>query len=196
MYEQYVIPCKNFGCDTYLRLPSDQRFMPGCLDPDAPVLPAETFWPPDKWKASIVCPRCGSMREYDAADVEICYSAEKENQPRCLIITMGCARSECKRAFQFFMVPVDEDFPCRASAEDIDLNGDIVSLLRDGRIKGKCPRGHELGMLPKELYKVMPHTGTIPSQHEDLHWIQHSSRLIGMGTRMPSQRRLRGHLNP
>ena len=155
-------------------------------------MPDETLWPPEEWRVNIACPRCRSVREYTADDVHIWYGEKRDQQPRCLSVSMGCARPYCKLAFRFFMVPVDEKlWYCRASAEDIDLNGDIVSLLRDGGIKGKCPRGHDFGMLPKELYKVTVHSGTLPSQHEDLHWVQHSSRLIGANVRTPVRRNIR-----
>lgn len=198
MYEQYTVPCNNPSCYAHLRLPSEQLFVPGSTNiesldaPEESPWPEESLWPPEQWKASIACPRCRCVREYDAEQVDVWYGDKREKQPNCLSISMGCARTYCKLAFRFFMVPVDEEiWRCRASAEDIDLSGDIVSLLRDGWIKGRCPRGHEFGMLPKELYKVTAHVGTIPSQHNDLHWVQHSSRLIGTSVRTPVRRNIR-----
>ena len=116
------------------------------------------------------------------------YSEERDRQPKCVMVSMGCARPNCKLAFSFYLVSLDYFF-CRESGDDIDLDGDIVGLIRDGWFKGKCPRGHELGMLPRELYKVTQHSGSIPSQHEDLHWVKHSSRLIGVETGSPRKRR-------
>lgn len=65
----------------------------------------------------------------------------------------------------------------RGDGDDLDLNNEIIPLLRDGYFKGKCPKGQD--RLPVSLYKVSPRTGHIPSHHEDLNWAQHSTRLIG-----------------
>jgi hypothetical protein len=196
MYEQYTVSCNNPACYAYLRLPSDQIFVPVSVpdgaDPEEIDAPEQTLWPPEEWRASIACARCRSVHEYEADEVHVWFGDKREKQPKCLNISTGCARSYCKLAFQFFIAPVDEQlWGSRASAEDIDFDGDIVSLLREGLIYGKCPHGHEFGMLPKELYKVTLVSGAIPSQHENLNWVQHSSRLIGTNVRTPVRRNVR-----
>jgi hypothetical protein len=187
MYDQYIVKCKNLYCQAYLRLPSDQLFYEAMFDQPTYEIPDEVIWPSDDWRARIACTRCGHVREYEEIDVIPVETKNREPQPKCLSVEMGCAKPDCKVAFRLFIAPVDDRHSySRPSAEDIDLDGDIVALLRDGRFTGKCPNGHELGTLPKQLYKVTPFFGTIPSEYQNLHWAQHSSRLIGVdvGTRL------------
>jgi hypothetical protein len=179
MYEQHIARCKGLRvayCDAALALASEQPCVPD-FDKDYDDYPDKGSWPPEDWRANIACPRCLCIREYSATDVWSEYSEEREPQPKCLKVEMGCAKLDCKLPVRFFLLPVKFGY-CRPSGDDVDLDSDIIPLLRDDRFNGKCPRGHNLDRLPRDLYRVTQQTEYIPSHHADLNWIKHSSRLI------------------
>jgi hypothetical protein len=181
MFEQYIVKCQNPYCSAFLWLPSEQEFINCSVFDDCDNFPEEQLWPPQEWLANLACSRCGEIREYEAEQVDAFLDDERLLQPKCLRVDMGCAKPDCKRAVHFFIAKVAERgiWGFRGNGDDVDLNSDVVPLLRDGFFKGKCPKGHDLDRLPIPLYKVTPQTGHIPSHHEDLNWAQHSSRLIG-----------------
>jgi hypothetical protein len=182
MFEQHSLRCHGLRangayCDAWLWLPSEQPWIAGDADEIWDNEPAEVIWPPDEWKGNIACPRCLSIREYTSEQIAISHSNERLNSVKCLRIDMGCAKTDCKLPVRFYLSSIADRF-CRFDSEGIDLDSDIIELLRTGQFLGKCPRGHDLDRLPKPLYKVTKHTGFIPSQHADLHWTKHSSRAL------------------
>jgi hypothetical protein len=176
MYEQYQARCKNFSCNAYLGFPSEQTYAEESGDRLILESSEEDSWPPEEWKTGIACPRCGNIREYTEKDVRSFFTHERLPQPRCLRVDMGCAKLDCKLAFHFYLLPLMGRMWCQETADDIDITGDVITLLREGRFTGKCPSGHQLDRLPRPLYRITEHVGLIPSQHSDLHWVRHSSR--------------------
>lgn len=176
MYEQYSVKCKNTYCNAVLALPSEQIYVPGDCDNYFDSV-EEPTWPAEDWKANLACPRCRCIREYEAYEIWQNCSSDRETQPQCLRVDMGCAKSDCKLPVCFYLLPICVR-QCRQDGDDIELNSDVVELLRNDWFNGKCPKGHHLERIPKALYHTTPHLGCIPSQDVDIYWVQHSSRLI------------------
>ena len=181
MFEQNDLHCRGMFrgayCDAVLSLPSEQPYVTDETQYPSWRNNRARMWPHDEWRANIGCPRCRQIIEYASEDVWACLSDEQVRPFKCLRIDMGCAKQDCKAPFRFFLASIDEDL-CRQDSDDLDLNGDIVKLLRDGMFTGKCYRGHYLDRLPSQLYKITPQFGYIPSHRDELHWTKHTTHAL------------------
>ncbi len=147
--EAIVLPFQPLPISSGMQMPGDP--IPEKTDE------YQARWPPDDWRATIGCPSCGIILQYDARAVSwqrACFdeSGNYFSDTTCYRIEFECARKDCRVPVRFHTVLSDR----------IPTEVALRATLRTDFFHGNCSAGHPLLRIPQELYRVSRVMEAIP----------------------------------